>query len=135
MTLQVRISDALHQELTNWARWCWSGAWPHPLPATECGSLEAGYRAPPQWGDDRDGRRAPIVRPNDRRARAVQVVWEKLAPDERAVVKEEYPAALEWRCVQGREAAAQRLGMSLGSYEHLLQVAVYVMEVELEVRD
>lgn len=121
---QASIPDEVHAELCNWARWCWSGPWPHPMPATQCGSLEAGYRAPPMWGEDH-ARRTPIARPNDARARVVQEAWECLPVDERAVVKEEYPASLQpRRVVQGHEAAAKRLGMTPASYEHLLGQAV-----------
>ena len=74
---QAKISDPVHQELCNWARWCWSGPWPHPLPATECGSLEAGFRAPPEW-ENLDDRRTPNVRPNAVQARIMQAAWQRL---------------------------------------------------------
>ncbi len=124
---QAQIPDSVHHELLNWARWCWSGAWPHPLPPTECGSLEAGYRAPPMWGEDHE-RRVPVIRPNEPRARIVQEAWEKLPKDEKAVIKEEYPASMQPRLVQGHEAAARRLAMRLETYEHLLGQAVKRIE-------
>lgn len=127
MAWQAHIPDDVHQELLNWARWCWSGPWPHPLPPTECGSLEAGYRAPPEW-DCLDGRRTPVVRPNERRARVVQDVWSRLPDGERLVLKQEYPAALEARRVLGREAAARRLNMPLHWYERHLGAAVNKVE-------
>jgi len=132
MTFEVRIPDAVHHELLNWARWCWSGPWPHPLPPTECGSLEAGYRAPPSW-DCLDERRAPAVKPNGRRAQVVQDAWCRMPKGERAVLKEEYPGSLETRRIQGREAAARRLSMPLHWYEQLLGAAVRKVEAAFEV--
>lgn len=128
---QAHIPEDIHAELLNWAKWCWSGPWPHPLPAAECGSLEAGYRAPPEW-DNLDERRTPMSKPNESRARAVQAAWEHLPMDERAVLTEEYPAALvPRRVVQGHEGAARRLGMTPASYEHLLGQAVRKIEKEI----
>jgi hypothetical protein len=123
MNDQVHIPDNIHHELLNWARWCHSGALPHPLPPTHCGSLEAGYRSPPQWAGD-DSRRVPMIRPNENNARIVQGVWEHLPPRERDVLREEYPAALEPRAVIGRDAAARRLGVPLSWYLIWLQNGV-----------
>jgi hypothetical protein len=130
--VQVEIADAIHQELLNWARWCWSGPWPHPLPPTECGSLEGGYRAPPQW-DTLDERRTPTIRPNERRARVVQDAWVLLPTSEKAVLKQEYPAALAPRRIQGREQAARFLQMTLPAYERYLASAIRKVEAAFEV--
>lgn len=129
--MAVDIPDQVHAELQNWARWCWAGALPHPLPATHCGSLEAGYRPPPQWGED-DTRRAPVIRANDRNARIVQAAWELLPLGEKQVLREEYPASLKARAVQGRDAAARRLGITLGWYEAWLQGAVNKVEAAFD---
>jgi DNA-directed RNA polymerase specialized sigma24 family protein len=127
MTMQLHISDDVHHELLNWARWCWSGALPHPLPPSHCGSLEAGYRAPPQWEGD-DARRLAVIRPNEPNARIVQSAWEQLPPRERDVLREEYPAALVPRAVVGRDAAARRLGIPVSWYEIWLQNGVREVE-------
>lgn len=124
---RVEIPEWVDQELQNWARWCWAGALPHPLPATHCGSLEADYRAPPQWGED-DRRRAPTIPCNTAHARIVQGAWEAMDLWERLVLKAEYPEAMEARKVLGRDAAAVRLKLTLGVYEHLLGVAAKKVE-------
>lgn len=59
------IADWIDHELRNWARWCWSGAWPHPLPPSHCASIEHRYQAPSDIGAEVDAeevaRRIPIV--------------------------------------------------------------------------
>lgn len=127
MPLALVIPDHIHHELQNWARWCWSGPLPHPMPATQCGSLEAGYRAPPQW-DGSDERRQPVIRPNDRHARLVQASWEQMTGWPRIVLKAEYPAMLAPRQVLKREEAARSVGLSVQWYEHHLAVAVAAIE-------
>ena len=59
------IADWIDAELRNWARSCWSGAWPHPLPPDHCASIEHLYQAPSDIGAEVDAeevaRRIPIV--------------------------------------------------------------------------
>lgn len=123
----VKISDAVHQELLNWARWCWQGEWPHPLPPTHCGSLESGYRAPPYWNPD-DANEAPpppVIEPNARNARIVQAVYDRLAERERRVLKAEYPCRRDYR---GKQDAAGVLGISISQYDDSLAYAVRRVE-------
>jgi hypothetical protein len=128
-----QVPDAVHEELVNWTRWCWSGEWPHPLPATQCGSLESQYRAPPDWNPD-DMPEAPHIRPNDRHARKVQVVYDDLAGPERAVLKAEYPGRHTSGRNHGKHVAARRMGLTVDSYDLLLQSAVRRVEEAFEVR-
>lgn len=122
----MRIPDAVHEELLNWSRWCWLGEWPHPLPATHCGSLESQYRAPPDWNPD-DMPEAPYIRPNERQARRVQGVYEGLDGCGRLVLKSEYPGRRERGT---RTEAAHRIGLTLPQYENWLQIAVNRVEAE-----
>ena len=127
----MRIPNAVHQELINWSRWCWRGPWPHPLPPEHCGSLESQYRPPPDWNPD-DPPIPPRIRPNERNARIVQAVYDSLEMDARLVLKAEYPGWIESGRTDGRSVAAVRLGMSLWTYELLLQSAVNRVEVAFE---
>jgi len=86
------IADWIDAELRNWARWCWSGAWPHPLPPDHCASIEHRYQAPSDIGAEVDAeevaRRIPIVR---ERAEIVHRVYlDRLTDRERRVLVVRY---------------------------------------------
>lgn len=86
------IADWIDAELRNWARWCWSGAWPHPLPPSHCASIEHRYVAPSDIGAELDAdeiaRRIPIVR---ERAEIVHRVYlDRLTERERRVLVVRY---------------------------------------------
>jgi len=86
------IDGWIDAELRNWARWCWSGAWPHPLPSSHCASIEHRYMAPSDIGAELDAeevaRRIPIVR---ERAEVVHRVYrEQLTDRERRVLVVRY---------------------------------------------
>lgn len=86
------IADWIDHELRNWARWCWSGPWPHPLPPDHCASIEHRYQAPSDIGAEVDAeevaRRIPIVR---ERAEIVHRVYrEQLTDRERRVLVVRY---------------------------------------------
>jgi hypothetical protein len=125
-----RVPNVMHEELLNWARWANLGAWPHPLPATHCGSAEGDYRAPPEWDEDEAGPvQAWRIRPNERNARKVQTAWEDMHQKPRLVLKAEYPAK------RGPRAdAAASLRMTIQEYETHLRYAVLRVEVEFAVR-
>lgn len=129
----MRIPDAVHEELLNWSRWCWQGAWPHPLPSTQCGSLESQYRAPPDWNPD-DPPEAPRIRPNERNARKVQETWESLPEPQRLVLKAEYPGRETAGRFEGKSVAAVRLGMPLWAYDEHLEAAIRRVEEAFAVR-
>lgn len=86
------IADWIDHELRNWARWCWSGAWPHPLPPDHCASIEHRYVAPSDLGAEVDAeevaRRIPIVR--DRAEIVHRVYREQLTDRERRVLVVRY---------------------------------------------
>jgi hypothetical protein len=128
----LRIPDRIHEELLNWSRWCWQGQWPHPLPATQCGSLESQYRAPPDWNPD-DAPLQTLPRPNERNAKRVQAVYDKLLDEcEMAalVLKAEYPGRAERG---NRTVAAHKLGLTVPLYDAWFQVAVNRVEAAFEV--
>lgn len=128
----MRIPDAIHEELVNWSRWCWLGEWPHPLPATHCGSLESQYKTPPEWDMDlAEAPPAPYIRPNERHARIVQEAYDSMPPAERMILQAEYPGRHKYR---GRTHAATVLGHPMWAYEELLSSAIFKVEEAFEVR-
>jgi hypothetical protein len=129
----VRIPDKIHEELLNWARWCWIGEWPHPLPATHCGSLESGYRPPPYWNPEdeaEESMRRSAIRPNERHAKRVQSVFEGLPSFGRLVMKSEYPCRAERG---SRASAAHRIGLTERQYENHLEIVIMKVEAEFAV--
>jgi len=119
-----RVPNAIHSELLNWAAWCNLGAWPHPLPRTQCGSLEGDYRAPPEWDSDlEEAPPPPKIRPNERHARRMQEAWESLEGFPRLVLKSEYPGF-----DGGRADRAEKLRLTVQQYENHLQIAVNRVE-------
>ena len=76
------IADWIDAEFRNWARWCWSGAWPHPIPPDHAASLEGRYIAPIIEDADAVQPRAPA--PNRQRAEIVhRVFMDRLTQTER----------------------------------------------------
>lgn len=130
----LRIPDRIHEELLNWSRWCNLGAWPHPLPRTQCGSLEGDYRAPPEWDTDLEEAPPPArIRPNERQARRVQEAWESLEKESlpRLVLRDEYPGRNPG---EGRMDRAEALGITIQQYESCLQIAVNRVEAAFATR-
>jgi hypothetical protein len=120
----------VHQELMNWARWCWKGAYPHPLPPTVCASIEKNYQRISDEGTVDDVKPVP---PNEAHAKRVQAVWDALPRIGQQVLRAEYPQRFEsGRAVDGRYAAARWLHMSLSEYESCLSMACYRVMVEFE---
>jgi hypothetical protein len=127
----LRIPDKIHEELTNWARWANLGAWPHPLPRTQCGSLEGDYR-PPVWEaiDMEEAPPPPRIRPNERNAKKVQAAWESLEGFPRLTLKAEYPSRVP---EQSRQDRADALRLTVQQYENNLQIAVNRVEAAFAV--
>lgn len=129
----LRVPEAIHAELLNWARWAWTGPLPHPLPSTRCGSAEGRYITPPGTYemDMDDLNRASRIRPNAARARVIHAIWEAMDKPVKDVIRAEYPQNDH----QGyRKDRAQKLGMSVHSYEHFLQIGINQVEARIEVR-
>ena len=86
------IPDWIDAELRNWSAWCWSGAWPHPLPPSHCASIEYRYLAPSDLSADLDAdeiaRRIPIIR--DRAELVHQVYRAQLTQREQRVLVVRY---------------------------------------------
>lgn len=102
------IADWIDAELRNWARWCWSGAWPHPIPPDHCASIEH------RWIDPSDlYKEAPEPRPippNRQRAERVDRVYMDLLSDrERLAVKTRY--------VLREKAPWEHMGVPKATYE------------------
>ncbi len=127
------VPDDVHHELLNWSRWCWLGEWPHPIPATSCGSLEAQYRAPPDWNPD-DVPPVPYIRPNERHAKIVQAVYDQLPELERQILRAEYPGRMETDRPDWRHAIAVRLGIPMRIYNRHFKSAVNKVEAAFEIR-
>ncbi|MGJ7512358.1 hypothetical protein [Variovorax sp. GT1P44] len=132
--MMYRVPNAMHEEMLNWARWANQGAWPHPLPRTQCGSAEGDYRAPPEWDLDLDElNRTSKIRPNERNARKVQAAWESLSEGSipRLALQAEYPGNDH----QGfRSDRAKALNITVSQYEDGLRDAVNRVEQAFEVR-
>lgn len=82
--------DWLRHELENWARWCWRGAYPHPLPPQQCASLEGNYQRVNDEGATESVDRKPIP-VNEVNAALVQGVYETLPWLQQQVLRAEYP--------------------------------------------
>lgn len=122
--------DWLHYELMNWARWSWSGAYPHPIPPATCASYEKNYR---RTGEEEEARNERQIKPNADNAQKVQAVWDALPHWPQQVLRAEYPQRHEsGRVEHGRAAAARWLGISLEHYESALSVAAHKVMVAFE---
>lgn len=97
------ISEQVHRDLLNWARWSWSGPWPHPLPKGRAASAE-GHWIPPS--DLSHGEEPPPPPPINRdRAVKVQEAYDNsLGHAEKAVLKTEY-------VLRGKYMRADRMGI------------------------
>lgn len=87
------IADWIDAELRNWAAWCWSGSWPHPIPPDHAESLEGSFvRDSALDGEEEQAeqvRRPPA--PNRRHAEIVhQVYMTHLTDRERWVLVYKY---------------------------------------------
>lgn len=112
----------LHMELLNWSRWCWSGAWPHPMPPNQCASFEHNYKRTNEENTTDDARPIP---PNVDRALIVDKVWRELPDMPRRALRAEYPQFHEsGRAEHGRVGAARRMGIRLREYEAALFLAI-----------
>lgn len=129
--MSYRVPDKMHSELLNWAAWCHLGAWPHPLPRTQCGSFEGNFRVP-EWEalDDEEAPPPKPIRPNERHARRVQEAWESLEGFPRLALKSEYPGFVH----DHRSERAKRLGITVQQYENHLQIAVNRVEAAFALR-
>lgn len=110
------IADWIDAELRNWARWCWSGAWPHPIPPDHAASLEGRYIAP--IIEDADAVQPRPVPPNRRHAEIVHEVYmTRLTTRERWV--------LVWRYVKPVEdqVARRRIRINKREWEVALMAA------------
>ncbi len=91
------IPDWIDAELRNWSAWCWSGAWPHPLPPSHCASIEHRYAAPSDLSGPAEPR--PIA-PNRQRAEVVHRVYlDQLTERERRVLVLAYVQRNPWQAI------------------------------------
>ena len=114
--------DWVHDELCNWARFCWEGEYPQPVPPNHCYSFEHNYLAPSDMGCDD----APSTRilANARHALIVQDVYVVLPITQRLVLRAEYPQRIEsGRAEFGKIGAARRLKMRVSEYDAALTAA------------
>jgi hypothetical protein len=114
----------LHHELMNWSRWCWLGAYPHPLPSNRCASIEREYIPVGNAEKRVEAERKPIP-PNEINADLVQRVWRKMDDGPRLVLRAEYPQRnASGRQEFGRIGAARCLHMCVAEYERHLCTAI-----------
>ena len=115
----------LHHELLNWARWCWLGPYPHPLPPGHCYSIEHQYVG--HHLEEEDESEPPTVKQllfTDR-AMKVDAVWRQMVGAPRIVLRAEYPLRYESGRVEfGQKGAARGLHMPLHEYRRALGVAI-----------
>ena len=115
------VHELAHFELINWARWCWLGRFPHPLPPEHCASYEHHYLAPSDLGDS-DAPPSRIL-PNAQNARRVQAIYDALPETQRQVIRAEYPQFRQsGRAEHGRHWMARHLGIAVSEYDYALQV-------------
>lgn len=114
--------DWVIHELNNWSRWCWRGAYPHPIPPRQCASLEGGYS---RFGEDTDSEaidKKPIPC-NEINAKIVQGVYETLPYLPQQVLRAEYPQRSERKRV---------IHVGRVEYEMALNLALFRVMVALE---
>lgn len=111
------LPEWVSHELENWARWCWRGSYPHPIPPQQCSSLEGNYS---RYGEDTDSEAidSKPIPVNESNAKIVQGVYEILPNHQQQVLRAEYP--------QKRSCARKRLAVQLGKqgYEDALNSAM-----------
>ena len=127
----MRIPDAAHHELMNWARYCWEGPFPHPLPPTHCYSFEHNYLAPSDLGSN--DAPEPRIMANSTNALRVQRVFVLLPVVQRLVLRAEYPQRhSSGRAEFGIVGASRRLHISSSEYEYALHAAASKVIEEFE---
>lgn len=124
---RAEIPDWLHSELLNWGRYCWIGAYPHPLPPGHCGSPEWQYERVREEGEIESVDNKPIP-VNVTNAKIVQGVYEILPWLQAQVLRAEYP--------QRHSSAQQRLRAQVGrdGYDAALNAALFHVMATLDGR-
>lgn len=85
----IAIDSAVEAEILNWAAWCHSGRWPHPIPPDKAASAEGMFVDPSDLYAEPPRPRPP--QPNEQRALVVQRVYmTELTPRERRVMAGKY---------------------------------------------
>jgi len=116
------VPEWVHHELLNWSRWCWSGAYPHPLPPCRCASLEGNYS---RFSEDTDAEaidKKPIP-VNFANAKIVQGVYEILPYLPQQVLRAEYPQRHEQKRV---------VHVGRDEYDAALSVAIFRVMVAFD---
>jgi hypothetical protein len=105
--------DWLHQELRNWARFCWEGEDPTPTLPHHCGSAEGEYLAPAYESLESDPNYIPAD-PNT--ARIVDRVFKQsLSHLQRLVLMAEYTQRVESGvATEGLRAGAKWVSIKVG---------------------
>lgn len=116
------MPDWVDQELRNWARYCWMGPYPHPLPPCRCASLEGNYS---RYGEDTDEEAIDkkAIPVNIVNAQIVQGVYEILPHLPQQVLRAEYPQ---------RHEQKRTVRVSAEEYAAALSAAVYRVMLAFE---
>ena len=115
--MSYSVPEPIHHELLNWARFQWSGPWPHPIPSEKCGSAEREFHA--EWHQEWEPEPDIRIKPHQGRADVVHSVWKSLWDAPRQVLKAEY---IEHH--KDRQRAARKLAIPVHVYESHLAYAV-----------
>lgn len=121
MDLRQKVPNWVHWELQNWRKWVWEGSYPHPLPSRTCGSVEGEYQSPQHDSCEATPKQIPA---DADRAKRIDSLWRSLPPDQKLVLKVEYPARSEYEWSFGRLGVARKLKMRLTDYEAALFAAM-----------
>lgn len=116
------VPDWVDHELRNWARYCWIGVYPHPIPPCRCASLEGNYS---RFGEDTDAEAidSKPIPVNLTNAKIVQGVYEILPYLPQQVLRAEYPQRHAQKCV---------VRVSKDEYAAALAAAVYRVMLAFE---
>lgn len=123
------IPKWLDDELRNWARWCWSGSWPHPIPPDHAASAEGKFVGKSIYGAEieQDERADKPLKPNAEHAEKVHEVYRnQLGRDEQRVLVHEYVHLVnkdhedDGSRERHRRRKARKMRMSLMMYERVL---------------
>ena len=129
--LEIRACPKwVDDEMMNWARYCWRGAWPQPMPKRQCASLEGCYsrHGEESTTESVDEKPIPVLEVN---AKIIQRAYDHMAGVHQLVLRAEYPQRREWGG-KSRKAAARFVGLREEDYLSILASALYRIQKILE---
>ena len=129
----MTLPDHIHHDLLNWARYSWSGPYPHPLPQSRAASAEGRWVPPSDLGnEEQEDKPPPINRDRAKKIDALYLdgIWGNA---ERWVMWAEYIHRHMFMKKDkrsnpffDRNAAARKVGYPLSVYEANLRSAARI---------